>query len=120
MVLPVDHNFEMENNERNLYQRLNIHNMQIQDPFKIETQNDFIDSPPFGLYDIFGHLIYNATDYDKQGLAAYKLCEDYRLFEDGYVESFRKATLSLDCGLHVYVGRVLPTIVSPAIQQVFQ
>ena len=94
--------------------------MQIQDPFKIETQNDFIDSPPFGLYDIFGDLICNTTDYDKQGLAAYKLCDDYRLFEDGYVESFRKATLSLDCGLHVYVGRVLPTIVSPAIQQVFQ
>ena len=37
MMLPVDHNFEMENNERNLYQRLNIHDMQIQDPFKIET-----------------------------------------------------------------------------------
>ena len=64
-------------------------------------------------------MIYNTTDYDEQGLAAYKLCDDHRLFEDGYVESLKKATL-LDSGLHVYVGRVLLTIVSPAIQQVFQ
>ena len=47
MMLPVDPNFEMENNvyKRKLYQRLNIGDMQIQDPFKIETQNNFIDSP---------------------------------------------------------------------------
>ena len=49
--------------------------------------NNFIDSPPFGLYDIFNYLIYHSTAYDKQGLAAYKSFEDYRLFEDGYVES---------------------------------
>ena len=49
----------------------------------------------------FNHLIYHATEYDKQGLAAYKSYEDYRLFEDGYVESLEKATL-LDSGLHVY------------------
>ena len=86
-----------------------IHDMQIANPFTIKTQNNFIDSPPFGLYDIFNYLIDHATEYDKQGLAAYKSYEDYRLFEDGYVESLEKATL-LDCGLHLYVGKVLPTM----------
>ena len=109
MMLPLDPNYERDNNEKNLRQRLFIHDMQIASPFTIKTQNNFIDSPPFGLYDIFNHLIYHATEYDKQGLAAYKYYEDYRLFEDGYVESLEKATL-LDCGLHLYVGKVLPTM----------
>lgn len=109
MMLPLYPNFEKDDNEKNLHQRLLIHDMQIKDPFKIETQNNFIDSPPFGLYDIFNHLIYHATEYDKQGLAAYKSYDDYRLFEDGYVKSLKKATL-LDSGLHVYVGKVLPTM----------
>ncbi len=30
--------------------------------------NDFTDSPPFSLYDIFNYLIYYSTKYDKQGL----------------------------------------------------
>ena len=32
--------------------------------------NDFTDSPPFGMYDIFNYLTYYSTKYDKQGLAA--------------------------------------------------
>ena len=109
MMLPLDPNYERDNNENNLHQRLLIHEMQIANPFTIKTQNNFIDSPPLGLYDIFNHLIYHATEYDKQGLAAYKSYEYYRLFEDGYVESLEKATL-LDPGLHLYVGKVLPTM----------
>ena len=84
--------------------------MQIASPFTIKTQNNFIDLLPFGLYDIFNHLIYHATEYDKQGLAPIKSYEDYRLFEDGYVESLEKATW-LDSGLHLYVGKVLANYV---------
>ena len=65
--------------------------------------NDFIDSPPFGLYDIFNFLICHSTSYDKQGLAAYKSFDVYRLFEDGYVESLLTKTLTNE-RLHVYVG----------------
>ena len=83
-MLPVDPKFERVNDAHTTKQRLNIHDIQIEDPFTMKTKNDFIDSPPFGLYDIFNHLIYHATDYDKQGLAAYKSFEDYRLFQDGY------------------------------------
>ena len=75
--------------------------MQISNPFKMNNLvNDFIDSPPFGLYDIFNFLICHSTSYDKQGLAAYKLFDDYRLFEDGYVESLLTKTLTNE-RLHV-------------------
>ncbi len=32
--------------------------------------NDFTDSPPFGMYDIFNYLTYYSTKHDKQGLPA--------------------------------------------------
>ena len=53
--------------------------------------------------------IYHATDYDKQGLAAYKSFEDYRLFQDGHVRYLETLTLK-EAGVHVYVGQVQPTM----------
>ena len=38
---------------------------------------------PFGLFDIFNHLIYNSCDYDTKKLASDKLYDDYRLFDSG-------------------------------------
>ena len=109
MVLPLDPNFERDNADNNIKGRLIIHDIQIEDPFSMKTKNDLIESPPFGLYDIFNHLICHATDYDKQGLAAYKSYEDYRLFENGYVRSLETVTLK-DAGVHVYVGKVQPSM----------
>ena len=60
-----------------------------------------------GLCDTFNYLIYDSTDYDKQGLAAYKSFEDYRLFNDGYVESLLTAHLNQE-GVHVYVAKLWP------------
>ena len=85
MVLPIDPNFEKD--QTNDAGTLIIHVMVIPDPFSLKTVNNFNSSPPFGLFDIFNHLIYHSTDYDKQGLAAYKSFDDYRLFNDDYVES---------------------------------
>ena len=43
-------------------EQLFIHEMQNGDPFKMNNfVNNFIDSPPFGLYDIFNYLIYHST-----------------------------------------------------------
>ena len=56
---------------------------------------NFADSPPFGLYDIFNKTI---------GLASYKSYDDYRLF--GSLETVRLK----DSGVHVYVGKVQPSI----------
>ena len=65
--------------------------------------------PPFGLYDIFNFLICHSTAYDKQGLAAYKSFDDYRLFEGGYVESLLTKILTNE-RLHLYVGKVRPAM----------
>ena len=67
----------------------------------MHTVNNFIDSPPFGLYDIFNYLICHSTTYDKQGLAANKSFKDYSLFEDGYVESLETKILNYE-SRHVY------------------
>ena len=69
--------------------KLIIHGVEIEDPLSSahEYVNDYNASPPFGLFDIFNHLIYSSTELDKQGLAAYKAFEDYRIFKEGYVES---------------------------------
>ena len=68
-----------------------IHDMEIVDPFALIASsynlvNDFGDSPPFGLY-IFNYMIKNFANYDKQGLAAYKSFNEYRLFQGGYSQS---------------------------------
>ena len=105
MVLPVDPNFEKD--QTNDAENLIIHDMLIPNPFSLKTVNNFNSSPPFGLYDIFNHLIYHPTEYDKQGLAAYKSFDDYRLFNDGYVESLLTAQLNHE-GVHVYVAKVRP------------
>ena len=91
------------------HDKLIIHEMEIENPLKMDTINNFIDSPPFGLYDIFNYLICHSTTYDKQGLAAYKSFEDYSLFEDGYVESLQTKTLTNE-SLHVYVAKVRPAM----------
>ena len=111
MCLPLDPNFEKDDQEKILEQRLCIHDMQIRDPFTMKTVNNLIGSPPFGLYDIFNYLIYHSTEYDKQGLASFKSYDDDKLFVDGYVESLETVALK-DCGLHVYPGRVQPSMKS--------
>ena len=86
--------------------RLNLHDVQLPDPLKMDVLNGFKHSPPFGLFDIFNHLIYHSSEYDKRGLAAYKSYENYRLFYDGYVESLLTIHRK-DAGIHVYVAAAL-------------
>ena len=63
----------------NLSRRLKIDDVQLPDPFKMNVLNNFKHSPPFGLFDIFNHLIYHSSDYDKQALGAYKSYENMHL-----------------------------------------
>ena len=76
-----------------------------------ETHTNSYTGPRlFGLYDIFNYLIYSSAEYDKQGLAAYKISfDDYRLFDEGYVESLLTMTLT-DKGMHLYVGKARPAM----------
>ena len=80
--------------------------MLIFNPFFLRTVS-INASPPFELCDIFKYLIYHSTDYNKQGLAATKWFEDYRLFDDSYVESLLTSHLKYQ-GIHVYVANVRP------------
>ena len=79
--------------------------MEIKNPFTSSNNlvSNFADFPPFGLYDIFNYLTRQSTEYDKQGLAAYKSLEEYRLFQDGYVESLLTEILSNE-RLHLHMG----------------
>ncbi len=88
MMLPIVTEFEKGNDNKDIHNFI-IHDMEISDPFSASHNlvNNFVDSPPFGLYDIFNYLIFHSSDYDKQGLASYKAFDEYRLFQDGYVES---------------------------------
>ena len=81
MMLPLDPNFKCDNADNNINGRLIFHDIQMEDPFSTKTKNDLIESPLFGLYDIFNRLIFHATNHYKQGCAAYKSCKDYHLFE---------------------------------------
>ena len=48
--------------------KLIIHGVEIEDPLSSAHEyvyvNDFNASPPFGLFDIFNHLMYSSTEYD--------------------------------------------------------
>ena len=78
-----------------------IDDMQIGDPFKMtDLVNNFMDSPPFGLYDNFSFLICHSTAYDKQGPAAYHSTTTVCLRGGGYIESLLPKTLTKE-RLHV-------------------
>ena len=87
MMLLLNPNFEEKNTLEN--EKFYIDGMEIKNPFTSSNNlvNNLADSPQFGLYHIFNYLIRQSTEYDKQGLAAYKSLEKHRLFQDGYVES---------------------------------
>jgi hypothetical protein len=109
MNLPIQYQTTEAQENLNVSHRLLIHDIQLPDPFGMNMVNDFKHCPPFGLFDIFNHLIYHSTDYDKQGLAAYKSYEDYSLFYDGYVESLL-TNYYKEAGVNVFVGKVKPAM----------
>ena len=92
MMLPIHPNHEYVNVMDN-QQKYFTNDMVIDQPLSYPVVNDFTHSPPFSLYDIFNYLIYSIAEYDKQKLAAYKSFDDYRLFDEGYVESLMTTIL---------------------------
>ena len=68
MNLPVLCQTSEADEKLGLSRRLNLHDVQLPDPLKMDVLNDFKHSPPVGLFDIFNHLIYHSSEYDKQGL----------------------------------------------------
>lgn len=67
---------------------------------------DLSNIPNVSLYDVFNYLLYKTVNYDRRKLKAYKSCEDYRLYFDGYVESLEITELN---SLFIFLAAVKPT-----------
>ena len=65
MNLPVLCQTSEADEKLGISRRLNLHDVQLPDPLKMDVLNDFKHSPPFGLFDIFNYLIYHSSEYDK-------------------------------------------------------
>ena len=65
--------------------------------------NDFSNLPPFGLMDIFNHLILSKADYDKEKLASFRSFDEFTLFQDGYVRSLGAKRVMEPCFMSLLV-----------------
>ena len=87
MDLPIDPDFENCSIDECLIRRLTLPaGLKIPDPFQMSSlSHDFSQLPPFGLMDIFNHLIMSKTDYDKAMLSSWRSFEEYNLCLNGHV-----------------------------------
>jgi len=119
MMLPIDPNHDYGNadNSKNKYI---IHDMVVKHPLSLSyaVLNDFTFHRLLA-YTIYLTVIYNIVDYDKQELAAYKSLEEYRLFDEGYVDSLLATALATS-GYALFVGKVKHTNASPRHKALIQ
>ena len=113
MDLPTDPDFEIESIDEYLSRHLTLSvGQKILDPFQMALlSNAFSQLLPFGLMDVFNHLIMNKTDYDKSKLSSWCSFEGYNLCTNGHVQSLGvNTTEDLDSStFFVFVARVIPT-----------
>ena len=113
MDLPIDPDFENCSIDECLIRRLTLPaGLKIPDPFQMSSlSHDFSQLPPFGLMDIFNHLIMSKTDYDKAMLSSWRSFEEYNLCLNGHVQSLGVKTVQdLDGSTYfVFVAGVIPT-----------
>ena len=113
MDLPIDPDFENCSIDECLIRRLTLPaGLKIPDPFQMSSMSpDFSQLPPFGLMDIFNHLIMSKTDYDKAMLSSWRSFEEYNLCLSGHVQSLGVKTVQdLDGSTYfVFVAGVIPT-----------
>ena len=113
MDIPTDPDFENESIDECLSRRLTLPaGQKILGPFQMASlSNDFSQLPPFGLMDMFNHLIMSKTDYDKSKLSSWCSFEEYNLCTNGHVLSLGvNSTEGLDGStFFVFVAGVIPT-----------
>ena len=113
MDIPTDPDFENESIDECLSRRLTLPaGQKILGPFQMASlSNDFSQLPPFGLMDMFNHLIMSKTDYDKSKLSSWCSFEEYNLCTNGHVLSLGvNSAEGLDGStFFVFVAGVIPT-----------
>ena len=113
MDLPIDPDFENCSIDECLIRCLTLPaGLKIPDPFQMSSlSHDFSQLPPFGLMDIFNHLIMSKTDYDKAMLSSWRSFEEYNLCLNGHVQSLGVKTVQdLDGSTYyVFVAGVITT-----------
>jgi len=113
MNLPTDPDFENDSIEKCLLRRLTLPaGQKLSDPFQMTSlSNDFSQLPPFGLMDIFNHLIMSKADYDKRMLSSWRSFEEYNLCSNGHIQNLGVKTVQdLDgSNFFVFVAGVIPT-----------
>lgn len=81
----------------------------IENPYNIQGLSaDLTNLPTFSLFDVFNYLLYKTTNYDQRRLKAYKSCEDFRLFFDGYVEQLKMKQLDTHPEVYIIKSCVKP------------
>ena len=99
--------------EERLIRRLTLPaGRKLTDPFQMTSlSNDLSELPPFGLMDIFNHLIMSKADYDKGMLSSWRSFEEYNPCLNGHIQSLGVKTVrdldGSDC--FVLVAGVIPT-----------
>jgi len=95
MNLPTDPDFKNDSIEGCLIRCLTLPaGKKLTDPFQITSlSNDFSQLPPFGLMDIFDHLIMSKADYDKSMLSSWHSFEEYNLCLNGHIQSIGVKTV---------------------------
>ena len=99
--------------EERLIRRLTLPaGRKLTDPFQMTSlSNDLSELPPFGLMDIFNHLIMSKADYDKGMLSSWRSFEEYNPCLNGHIQSLGVKTVrDLDGNdFFVFVAGVIPT-----------
>ena len=118
MNLPTDPDFENDCIEECLIRRPTLPaGRKLTDPFQMTSlSNDLSELPPFGLMDIFNHLIMSKADYDKSMLSSWPSFEEYHLCLNGHIQSLGVKTVrDLDgSDFFVFVADLLFSIVCKA------
>ena len=92
---PTDPDFENDSIEECLIRRLTLPlGKKLTHPFQMPSlSNDFSQLPPFGLTDIFNHLIMGEADYDKSKLSSWHSFQEYNLCLNGHIQSIGVKTV---------------------------
>lgn len=104
LSLPLDPNFELDQKEsKNTNILILINDVEIPNPFLLSTVNNFIDLPPFSLYNIFNYFNYSTmqpttTDRDSPRINPLTSIDSFKMVTSKVLQNapwIRRASMCL-------------------------